>query len=49
MGKNEQRSGASSIETSLLDIHAIFTITLQLPIQSVPASLRGKPEANKAG
>lgn len=31
-----------------MDIHAIFTVTLQLPIESVPASLRGKPEAGKA-
>lgn len=33
----------------LLDIHAVFTVTLQLPIESVPASLRGKPEASKPG
>lgn len=34
--------------SGLLDIHAIFTVTLQLPIESAPASLRGKPEASKA-
>lgn len=28
---------------------AIFTVALRLPIQSVPASLRGEPEASEAG